>query len=282
MKRRVIEILCAALVLGSVAACGTKEDTATPGTEQLAEETEVTTEDDTQIPVYQSKVVSLGNYKDLSYTDESGREPTDEEVEEEMQAILAWYEDSELTDEWVQENLELDSVEAFRENTRESLKEVYNIQARKTAIRELYSAVIENSEFELDETEVNTQRNDYIWGYQQMADAADMSYEDYISDTMGMTVEEFETKAGESAEQVVEVEVIACAIADAESLDVEAAYDEIAAQIVEEEGFDSVEELENQAGGKSAVSEEVRYRLVGQFLMEHGEAVQESTNVTEM
>lgn len=273
MKKKAICVLGVAIMVTGMAACKNKENTAKTDTEQMNVETEAVNNDTAEVIAYQSKLISLGDYKGLSYTDESGREPTDEEVEEEMQAILAWYEDGELTDVWVQENLELDSVDEFREITRQNLMEVYDTQVWRAAARELYLAVADGSEFEMDETEVSTERNDYIWSYQQMADAAEMSYEEYIPEATGMTVEEFETKAGESAEQVIKVELIAEAIAEAEQLDVEGSYDEIAGKIVEEEGFDSIEDLEQSAGGKGAVMSEVRYRLVAQFLMDEGVAV---------
>lgn len=172
MKRRVIEILCAALVLGSVAACGTKENT--EGTAEAGTETVIATESGGSTTsekkiAYNSKLVTLGEYKGLSYTDMSDREPTDEEVEAEMQGILSMFDGGELTDEWVQENLEMDSVEAFREDTKKNLKEVYEQQAWKQAARELYAKVIESSEFDMDETDVNTERNDYLLAYQEAA-----------------------------------------------------------------------------------------------------------------
>ena len=47
-------------------------------------------------------------------------------------------------------------------------------------------------------------------------------------------------------------------------------YDEVAGQIAEEEGFDSAEELEKNSGGRTKVLEEVRYRMIAQFLMDEG------------
>lgn len=265
MRYKIFSALCVMVLACCMTACRAEENSASQDAEQVTEVIE-----DGGMPTYQSRLVSLGEYKGLSYTEESDRAATDEETQEEMEAILAWYEDGELTDEWVQENLKLDSVEAFRENTRKSLTEMYQMQARKKAMRELYYAVIETSEFEMDETDVNTQRNDYIWVYQQMAEEMGISYEECVEEVTGLTVEEFEANAAVSAEQVVQVQLVAEAIVEAEALDVEASYEEITADILREEGLDSVKELEKQIGGKSALLEEVRYRLVGQYLLEWG------------
>ena len=278
MKRRVIEILCATLVLSSVAACGTKENTedvAEAGTETvIATESGETTTSEKKI-TYNSKLVTLGEYKGLSYTDTSDREPTDEEVEAEMQGILSMFDGGELTDEWVQENLEMDSVEAFREDTRKNLKEVYEQQAWKQAARELYAKVLESSEFDMDETDVNTERNDYLLAYQEAAASCNVSYEQYVTDNTGMTLEEFETKAGESAEQVIKVALVAKAIVEQENIDVDAHYDEVVGQIVEEQGYDTASDFEDDMEGKDAVLEEVRYRLAAQAMMDAGTPVQE-------
>lgn len=277
-KYIVTGVLVSVLVLGA-ASCGTQgESDSKPAQTERTEETETPAADGAQTGGHASRLLSLGDYRGLSYTDESGREPTEAEVAEEMQAILAWFEDGELTDAWVRENLELESVEAFRENTRESLREVYDQRAWKASAAELYGAVIAASTFELDETEVSTERNDYLYAYQQMAEAAGMSYADYVPEATGMTVEQFETEAGASAEQVICVELVAEAIAEKEGLSAEDAYDEIAAQIVEEEGFDSVSDFEASAGGRGAVMEEVRYRLVARFLMEEGTGMPQSAD----
>lgn len=281
-KRKYIGIcvLGAALLFGT-ASCGREQNGDASDLAQTENDGKTETADGVESGGHASRLLSLGNYKGLSYTDGSGREPTEAEVEEEMQAILAWFEDGELTDAWVQENLELASVDDFRENTKKSLREVYDAQAWKASAAELYGAVIAESTFELDETEVSTERNDYLYAYQQMAEAAGMSYAEFIPEATGMTVEQFETEAGASAEQVICVELVAEAIAEKEGLSVEDAYDETAAQIVEAEGFDSVEAFEREAGGKGDVAEEVRYRLVAQFLMEAGNAAPRTGEDTE-
>ena len=267
MKRQITAVLCAAVMLYGMTACGAEKDSVkVSGTEQTKENVEQAVDDIT----YRSKIISLGTYKGLTYRDGSGRIPTDKEVEEEMQAILLWYEDGELTDEWVKKQLGINSVDEFREITRQNLQDVYDRQAWKDAAVELYSAVMNDSEFEMDEAEVEAQRDDFIAVYKQVAEAVNASYEQYVSDETGMTVEKFEKTAEESAEQAIKAELVAAAVEEAEKIDVLGSYDEAAGQIAEEEGFDSAEELEKNSGGRTKVLEEVRYRMIAQFLMDEG------------
>lgn len=267
MKRQITAVLCAVVMLYGMTACGAEKDSVkVSGTEQTKENVEQAVDDIT----YRSKIISLGTYKGLTYQDGSGRIPTDQEVEEEMQAILLWYEDGELTDEWVKKQLGLNSVDEFREITRQNLQDVYDRQAWKDAAVELYSAVMDDSEFEMDEAEVEEERDAYIESYRQMAENMDMSYEQYIQNELGISADIFEKNAKESAEQVIKVALIADAVAKAEHLDVVGSYDEIVGQIMEEEEFDSVDAFEQNMGGKAAALEEVRYRLVAQFMMDKG------------
>lgn len=219
---------------------------------------------------YESKVISLGNYKNLSYHYDGNRQPTDEEVDAEMEAILYWFEDGKLTEEFVQERLGYDSIEAFRGETIANLRAVYQENAHKAAGMELMNQVIETSEFELSEKDIERQYEDYMQLHRLQAEAGDMELEEYAVTWMEMSLEELEAYSREAAERVVCVGLLSEAIAEAEKLDVEAAYEQIGNRLVAKHGFDTIEELENELGGREALLEEIRYELVVDYMMENG------------
>ena len=93
---------------------------------------------------------------------------------------------------------------------------------------------------------------------------------------LGTTVEEYEENVRKIAEQVVQVGLVAEGIVEQERMDVDAAYDRVAQQMMEEDGWDTVEEMEQEMGGRSAVEQEVIYRIAAEYMMEQGTAVSES------
>lgn len=251
IKIAVVVYLAVTLVVPMVTGCGNADTTALESS-------------------YESKVTRLGSYEGLVYTDESDREPTDDEVQEEMEAIMLWFEDGELTDEWIRENMSYTSLEDFRENTRINLREVYKEQAWQSSARELFETVIAESEFDLDQAEVNKEYQHYLDSYQQYADMMELPLEEFVAGELECDMEEFQEKGTYAAEMILKTDLVAQAIIKAEKLDTEASYERIAKQIVEEEGYDSVEELEEAAGGKNSLMVEVRYRVAAEYMLEHG------------
>lgn len=223
-----------------------------------------------------SSVTKLGTYTGLSYTDESGRIPTDDEVQEEMEAILLWFQDAELTEDWVKENLDFDSIDDFREDTRQNLMEVYDERAWKASAKELFETVIADSEFDLSDEDLKTIYKRYKNTYQQYADVLELTLEEYVAQELGTDMETFEKEGMNASEMVLKTKLVADAIAKAENLDYDASYGEIANQIVDEEGYDSLADLEEAAGGKEGLRDEVTYRMAAKFMMEHATPISES------
>lgn len=240
-------------------------------TSERVESTESTEETDTiLVSSYESKVVSLGNYKNLSYHYDGERQPTDEEVDAEMEAILYWFEDGELTEEFVQERLGYDSIDAFRAETIANLRAVYQENAHKATGMELMDQVIETSKFDLSEKDIERQYEDYMQLHRLQAKAGDMELEEYALTWMEMSLEELEAYSREAAERVVCVGLLSEAIAEVENLDVGGAYETIGNRLAAKHGFDTIEELETELGGRDAMLEEIQYELVIDFMMEHG------------
>lgn len=261
IKLAVVVYLAATFVIPAVTGCGSdaKSSEEQTGADELT-----------------SSVTKLGTYTGLSYTDGSGRVPTDEEVQEEMEAILLWFEDAELTEDWVKENLDFDSIDDFREDTRHNLMTVYDERAWKASAKELFETVIADSEFDLSDADLETVYKRYENTYQQYADMLDLTLEEYVTQELGTDMEQFQKDGEDAAEMVLKTKLVADAIAKAENLDYDASYEEIANQIVAEEGYDSLTDLEEAAGGKEELRDEVTYRMAAQFMMEQATPVSES------
>lgn len=276
MKRKMICVLILTGVLG-VCGCsqsGTAQETDNPRTE-VSEQTAQTEED--LYENYESRIVTLGAYKGLTYTDNSDREPTDEEVEEEMNSLLDWFDDGEMTDSFVQENLGFDSIEEFRKDTRSNLKEVYAERAWKAAAMELFEKAAAQTEFEMSKTDMEKIGRDYTDSCKDAAKEAKMSFPQYLKNRMNLTEEEFKKQVLKSAKEIVQVSLLTDAIVETEELDVEASYNEIAGQLVNEYGYESIADMEAQSG-KAQVERDVKYRMAAQYMMDNGNGVsQEET-----
>lgn len=264
MKKGIIGAIGVWLLVG-VCACGSSADANGNQTDSALHSTER--------EEYASRLVSLGEYKGLSYAAYGERVPTEAEVEEEMLAILGWFENAELTDEFVKEHLDFASVEEFRLDTEKNLREVYEEQDWSAAATELFEQVMADSRFEMAQEDVEAESREYLESIRQAAEENDISYEEYVESVYGITVEELEAKAAESAEKVVQVSLTAEAIVEQEKLDVEAAYPTIVQQMADEDGWDSVETLETAAGGRESIEKEVVYRMAAEFMMEQGTPV---------
>lgn len=258
----------AAVCLFGVCAC---QNSSAPEkrTEEIRSETEKADEaaDEKE---YESRLLSLGNYKGLTYTDESGREPTDAQVEEEMMSLLDWFEDGELTEEFVRENLEFDSIEEFREDTRKNLKEVYAQQAYSDAAMELFAQVTADSEFEMVQSDVDRKADSFFSVHRQEAQDMGISFADYLKQYFGVEEQQFEETVRRTAEQLVKTALTAEAVAEAEQLSVDDFYDRIAGDLAKEDGFDSVAEMEEASGGRAQVEKDVLYRMAADVMMKYG------------
>lgn len=277
MKKRIVLMAMTVMISLGIVACGSKEQTEETKTESNATQSETSNgsddeqkEADAGTAGYQSRLIFLGEYKNLPYTYDGDREPSEEEVEEEMYAILAWFEETELTDATVKKNLEFETVEEFREDTRKNLKEVYAQKSRDAAGKQLFERVIETSTFEIVEADIENESAAYINTYKSQANSSGMSYAEYMSEVIGISVSEFENSAKKSAKTVIQVALLAEAIIEKEQIDIDALYKEEAQKMVDEIGFEDISDMEMQMGSKSTVKNEIAYRLAAEVMMEQG------------
>ncbi len=154
--------------------------------------------------------------KDVDMEQLAGKEETVEMVVTKISKL----EQVELTDEWVQENYELENVEAFYEMLKEEYITQEQAVAQANAKEKLLQEVLKACEFDINDDEVleyalsryNEQENNAT-GY-----GTDM--ETYIQDFYGMSIDDYYEKCYKEAENEIKRMLFVGAFSDKYSLNV--------------------------------------------------------------
>lgn len=159
------------------------------------------------------------------------------------------YVDAEWTDEFVQKNTEYDSIEAYREGTMALLQEE-KIQNQPAQWQQrVIQAVIDETEFDCKESELETLKSNMIQEYETYAAFLGGSLEDFVESYMGgVSMEEFERQIGEQAEYQLKSQLVIDAIREAEAI-----------SLTEEEYQESLKDLAQQYQAESPEAFETQY-----------------------
>lgn len=179
------------------------------------------------------------------------------------------YVDAEWTDAFVQKYTEYDSIDAYKEGTRETLEnEKIQNQPSEWQYR-VFQAVVEDSEFEYDETELENLKANIMQEYEMYASFSGMELADFLQYYMnGISEEEFEQQAGEQAENQLKIQLVIDAISAAEEIGLtEEEYQEGLKGLAEEYGAESPEAFEEQYG-REAVENGLIYDKTVDFVVE--------------
>ena len=175
----------------------------------------------------------------------------------------------ELTDTFVQENLGLSSVDAYRESVEESLRlqKQENAQAKKEY--DVLTGIVELSEFTVSEEEVQTEKEQIVAANEYSAAAYGMDMETYLYYFMnGISMEEFEKQCESTAEMRIKSALVIEAVAEAEQITVsDEGYVEKAEMMMGDYGFTSLEEFE-KTYTREAIMENIVYNETVDFLVE--------------
>lgn len=165
--------------------------------------------------------------------------------------------DAVLDDNFVQRMSDFTTVDEFREDTRADLLAEKEAQATLQLENDALAAALENSEFELDQTAVDTQYESQVTYFTSMVQAYGMTMTDYAS-MNGMTEEEFLAELRTSAERGIKQQLLAKAIAEAEGMTVEDAD----RQIVADEYASTIEDMNAQYGAAALDETALMYKVV--------------------
>lgn len=216
--------------------------------------------------------VSLGQYKGIEVEIEK-LVVTEEDIMAEIETILETAGGEELTDEVVAELFGEDgftTVEDLKEFVRMYLEEALVVLQEAYEQQMVYEKIIADSTIHAyndPALDVNKMCEETIAASKELAEYSEMSYAEYVSTIMNMTVEEFESEIRRGYQSYVDLVLVCRAIAKAENIVVsqeefEAAYEE---QLVDYEiwGYESVDEY------AKAIYEELLYIKVQDMIMEN-------------
>lgn len=217
-----------------------------------------------------SKITKLGNFKEISYSYDADYVPTDAEVEAEMMSTLEMYEETELTEKVVRETIGYDSIEEFRSETKEELTESKRYEMFEEAATAIFDVVIGNSEFAMDEAEIQTAYEMEIESYESMAGYFGMTYEEMCEQFFESTVEDVEAETLAYADRTIRENIVINAIIEEGNIDMASIWDEYVERVLYEYGYDDPWEIVDSYGDENVLIDEVKRLAVIDFLMENG------------
>ena len=177
----------------------------------------------------------------------------------------------ELTDAWVAENTDVDTVEAYRESVREQLMENARRTAENTLRETAWTTVSNNSEVkEYPEADIENAVSEFKAIYEEYAAQGDMELEDFV-EAQGLTMDYFEEQSQQYAEMKVKQNLIIQGIMDAEGMTLD---DEeclaIQDQLIQDYAVKDLAELVDQYG-QAAVDESIGLLRVENFIVDNAQ-----------
>lgn len=186
----------------------------------------------------------------------------------------------ELTDEWVAEATEFDTVEELREDTRSELAKAREAQTRLSVRSRIGTELARLVDEDVPEAMVRGEIQYRIESIAYQLQGRGIGLEDYLRLT-GNDPETFTAQIREAAEEAVRVDLALRAIAAAEGLEAtdEELDEEIARQIVGTDlDLDEARRQLQDGGQLSAVRSDVSKRKALEWLVEHSEVVDTDGN----
>jgi len=214
----------------------------------------------------------------------------------------------ELTEEFVKENTDYDSIEAFREGLQKELTEARQKTLDSSMNQQMWNFVVEHSEvLQYPEAEMATARqaaDEMESQYRSQAAQYGMEFEDFLEMFMGTTLDDFIKQKEDYAQNIVKNEMVLYAIARAENVELkEKEYKQKIAEILEssdldEETFEqyygmTIREYADQNGWKTsflmdkvydkirALGKEVTKEEYDELMAEHEHEHEEAESETE-
>lgn len=137
-----------------------------------------------------------------------------------VKAILV-KEEPEYSDKWVKEHTDFSTVKALEESVKNDLTESKKEQAHNTEIQEILNQLLTKCDMiKVPELEYNAKYNSTIDYYKNYATQNDSKFEDFITKTMGQSLDEFYKSTKESTEKEIKTELIMLSIAKQENIKV--------------------------------------------------------------
>ena len=145
----------------------------------------------------------------------------------------------ELTDEFIKENTDCDTLKAYRKQTKEELENTYSSDAEETAQQDLLVQIEDSSTMKKEFTDAMIQQeiNNLKVQNAEYAEYFGMEVEDFLEQSSGMTLEE-------CAKDTLKMQCVQELLLEAEEIEVtDEEYDEELSQMMSEGGYTSKEDF---------------------------------------
>ncbi len=178
----------------------------------------------------------------------------------------------ELTEEWVQKNTDVDTIDAYRAQVREELEGEADAAADQALRQQAFQKVFDTCTFEEipkeDSDPLKESQIEYVKTY---ASYFGMEFEDFLS-AQGYTEESFEEEAAEYGENQAKVLYVCQAIVDAENITItDEEAEQLMADYMVQYGVDTLEALREAVNGETEVDKAVITEKALQIVLDNAE-----------
>ena len=174
----------------------------------------------------------------------------------------------ELTDEWVANNSKSSkTVKEYKKEIKKTLEDQKQEDYDSTLKSEAWQAVVDNSKKQQEK--IDEMKNSLIDSYKSYAESQGTDYETYITSSGQYTVESFEQKVEEAAQESEKQTMIAEAIADKEKIKLDdKTYKKMLKEYAKTYGFEDGDAME-KAYSKDTLKEAMLTDLVKDWLVDN-------------
>ena len=180
----------------------------------------------------------------------------------------------ELTDEWVANNSESSkTVKEYKKEIKKTLEDQKQEDYDSTLKSEAWQAVVDNTTVQKyskkQQEKIDEMKNSLIDSYKSYAESQGTDYETYITSSGQYTVESFEQKVEEAAQESEKQTMIAEAIADKEKIKLDdKTYKKMLKEYAKTYGFEDGDAME-KAYSKDTLKEAMLTDLVKDWLVDN-------------
>ncbi|MCD8249809.1 MAG: trigger factor [Lachnospiraceae bacterium] len=168
------------------------------------------------------------------------------------------YQLADWSDEFVQENLDYDSIADMEESIRAELETAAEEDAESNWQYELVYAVLENSEYEIEDADVEAYIDQMMSEYETYATMYGMELGEFLETYLGVTEEGLREMFRETAEFRVQMTLAFHEIAELEGMEIsDDEYQEYLQSIADEYGYEDASDIETYYS-----SEMIREQLI--------------------
>ena len=185
------------------------------------------------------------------------------------------YDLPELTDEYVQENTDYDSIEDMQASIREELEQDAQTDAEDNWQYSLIKQVLDNSEFEIEDADVKAYTDEMLTEYQTYANMYGMELGEFLQSQMGVNEEQLREAYRETATFRVKMTLAFHAIAEQEGLTVsDEEYQDRLSTLASQYGYDDPSQIE-QVYDPELIKEQIIQEKAIDLITENGEVISE-------